>query len=218
MLTSELVVRAVRCFQAAAEAGLSLDRDVDRGGGLVQGAGMLLVAFACPHVCSTRWLMYLHSACGASNWLGATVICANAVFHHRCVAARSVSDLFVQLISLVKFADLTCDMQGMIEALAPLIQSQRHGDGGEVDAQLRTLWSETVDGIASVMARDESMRLRLFTMPVLSDAEPPPALPGREVWAPVAVSTFPASSSLRRLPPSCTWAAVEPDIGMQSIP
>jgi len=79
-------------------------------------------------------------------------------------------------------------MQGMIEALAPLIDLRQRGERGDVDAQLRTLWSETVDGIASVMARDESMRLRLFTMPVLSDAEPPPALPGREVWAPVAVS------------------------------
>ena len=84
-------------------------------------------------------------------------------------------------------------MQGMIEALAPLIQAQQQGSGSDVEEQLRTLWAETVDGIASVMARDESMRLRLFTMPVLIDADPPPALPGREVWVPAAVSASPSN-------------------------
>ena len=74
--------------------------------------------------------------------------------------------------------------------MAPLVQQQA-GGGAEAVAvageHLRSLWHECVDGVASVMARDESMRRRLFTRPVVGDTEPPPALPGRELWTSVAV-------------------------------
>ena len=82
--------------------------------------------------------------------------------------------------------------QGMIEAMAPLVQ-QQHG-GGEAVAvageHLRGLWHECVDGVASIMARDESMRRRMFTRPVIGDAEPPPALPSRDLWWSLAVRTL----------------------------
>ena len=73
--------------------------------------------------------------------------------------------------------------------MAPLTRQQFGGAEAVAVAgeQLRSLWHECVDGVASVMARDESMRRRMFTRPVVGEAEPPPALPGRELWASVAV-------------------------------
>ena len=55
------------------------------------------------------------------------------------------------------------------------------------DAQLERLWMELTGVLFSTMVNDEAMCRRIFTLPLLPNAQPPQSLPGREFWCSVTV-------------------------------
>ena len=88
-------------------------------------------------------------------------------------------------------------MQGVVEELAPLCHKLAHApphDEAAARARLRAVYTNMVDVLVSTTVRDESMRRRLVTLPLLPGAPPPVTLPGRELWASVTVRPPPELS------------------------
>ena len=79
-------------------------------------------------------------------------------------------------------------VQNIVEDLAKLCGRQEDVSAqAAADAKLECLWMEVTGVLFSTMVHDEAMRHRIFTLPLLPDAQPPQALPGREFWCSVTV-------------------------------